>query len=414
MAIQVVQGFRNIRHHKYKTFPGGNLGMQTADKFLIMRLPDSRVLKVIARCILLALLFVSLPWIGRVLRGSLNVGLDGEIGSDSINFDFLSLLFHDLKNEGILKFGDKALFVSDVTADVIYNSPILIDNQMDVISAKDFERQNAIRNESFDLIFTYNSFHSTSNFIHRTLKIGGIAAIQMSDDPSLAFDKPSNYKTVYIRRFSSRVVALRKTDNEEQNVAAQRRRLLCTEEAKKAALKNLEDVLLEPPRGKSKKSSKYLKRTRYLPDLMGDTLESYPRRVYIDVSLPGKKGGSSGTGWFSKNYPTRNLDFEIYKIETVTEEASGKEVRQGAEIGMSNWLSKNVKEEEYVVMKAEAEIVEEMVKSKAMRLVDELFLECRAKGNGGKSYGGRRAYWECLALYGRLRDEGVAVHQWWG
>lgn len=80
---------------------------------------------------------------------------------------------------------------------------------------------------------------------------------------------------------------------------------------------------------------------------------------------------------------------------------------------MSEWLRKNVREEEYVVMKAEAEVVEEMLSSKAIGLVDELFLECGIKGKqqGRKS---RRAYWECLALYGMLRDEGVAVHQWWG
>ncbi|KAI4317858.1 hypothetical protein L6164_025689 [Bauhinia variegata] len=44
---------------------------------------------------------------------------------------------------------------------------------------------------------------------------------------------------------------------------------------------------------------------------------------------------------------------------------------------VSEWLRKNVKEEEHVVTKAEAKLVEEMVKSKAIRLVDELFLECR-------------------------------------
>jgi len=174
-------------------------------------------------------------------------------------------------------------------------------------------------------------------------------------------------------------------------------------------------VLLEPPRAGSGKSSRYLKRTKYLPDLMGDSLESYPRRVFIHVGLPDKEGGS-GTGWFARHYPTRNKDFEMYKIETVTGGSSGKEVPQ---IGMSDWLRNNVRDEEYVVMKAEAEVVEEMVKSKAIRLVDELFLECKPQRHNGRKENknnneGRRAYWECLALYGLLRDEGVAVHQWWG
>jgi hypothetical protein len=141
---------------------------------------------------------------------------------------------------------------------------------------------------------------------------------------------------------------------------------------------------------------------------MGDTLESYPRRVFIDIGLPNNDRGS-GTDWFLKNYPTRNKNFEMYKIETVVEGSSA------AQVEMSDWLTKNVKDEEYVVMKAEAEVVEEMMRSKTIMLVDELFLECKAHGlNLKQGTRGRRAYWECLALYGKLRDQGVAVHQWWG
>ena len=70
-------------------------------------------------------------------------------------------------------------------------------------------------------------------------------------------------------------------------------------------------------------------------------------------------------------------------------------------------------EEGYVVMKSETEVVEEMMRSKAIMLVDELFLECKPQQGNRKRKNGR-AYWECLALYGKLRDEGVAVHQWWG
>ncbi|KAK7389539.1 hypothetical protein VNO78_24673 [Psophocarpus tetragonolobus] len=184
----------------------------------------------------------------------------------------------------------------------------------------------------------------------------------------------------------------------------QRKLLGYVPEAKKAALRNLEDVLLEPPRAASRKSKVYLKRTKYLPDLMGDSLESYPRRIFIDVGLP-KKNGGIDTDWFGKSYPTRNKKFEVYKIEIVEED--------GPQIEMSDWLRKNVKEEEYVVIKAEAEVVEEMVRNKAIMLVDELFLECMPQ-LGNKNMKNKRAYWECLALYGKLRDEGVAVHQWWG
>jgi len=76
-------------------------------------------------------------------------------------------------------------------------------------------------------------------------------------------------------------------------------------------------------------------------------------------------------------------------------------------ISMSDWVGKNVEEKDYVVMKTEVEVAEEMVRSRAIKLVDELFLECKHQGikKGGEK--NRRAYWECLALYGLLRDEGV-------
>ena len=181
-----------------------------------------------------------------------------------------------------------------------------------------------------------------------------------------------------------------------------------TREAKKAALQQLEDVLLEPPRAASGKSRKYFKRTRFLPDLMADSLESYPRRVFIDVESSGEEEGN-GAKWFTEKYPTRNTHFEMYDVKLVAEEVEEKE-----EIGISDWLRKNVKEEEYVVMKANAEVVEDMMKSNSIGLVDELFLECKCNlGRSRRGNNSGRAYWECLALYGQLRDEGVAVHQWW-
>lgn len=214
--------------------------------------------------------------------------------------------------------------------------------------------------------------------------------------------------SVLLRELTTNHVLLKKTHDDESVLLGKApRKLGYTMETKRAALQKLEDVLLEPPRAASGKSRKYSKRTKYLPDLMGDSLESYSRRVFIDVGLAEKDGGS-GTEWFMKNYPTRNQKFEMYMIEAVTEESPEQQIE------MSDWVRKNVKEEEYVVMKAEAEVVEELMKSNSIGLVDELFLECKPKRGTKIEDTNRRAYWECLALYGKLRDEGVAVHQWWG
>ncbi|KAG6648747.1 uncharacterized protein LOC122315419 [Carya illinoinensis] len=400
---------------KYNHFPGDGLGSYHDARYLVIcRLSGSKILKLLLRSLVLALLIVSFPRLGSIVRGFLAsspVTPEAEVGADLTNLGHLPLIFRDLTNEGLLKVGEKAVFLSNGEEAKYRPLQVLRDHEMDVISITNLERQSSIQSETFDFAWTSN-FPAAADFIDRTLKIGGIVAIKLGENPLVTLNGPSNYKLVYIsRRFESTVVAMKKTGLAELNLATKRKLCGETSEAKKAALQNLEDVLLEPPRAASGKSSRYLKRTRYLPDLMGDNLESYPRRVFIDVGLPEKEGGS-GTNWFAKHYPTRNKDFEMYKIETVTE---GKEVPQ---IGMSEWLKKNVRDEEYVVMKSEAEVVEEMVKSKAIRLVDELFLECKPQGHTSRKnenkYRSRRAYWECLALYGRLRDEGVAVHQWWG
>ncbi|WKA09682.1 hypothetical protein VitviT2T_027305 [Vitis vinifera] len=402
MAMELVSGFHAKLHDPVNLLHGIKPAADT--QLLVTRFPDSGLfLKVVGRSLLISLVILSIPLFGSILGGS------SPSEPDSTNVELLPVLFHDLMNEGLLKMGDKSLFVSGASDQAAYESRVISDNKMDLISVSDFERQSSIPEATVDFAFVHD-FSATATFIDRTLKIGGIAVVQLSNDASVAFDKPSNYRIVYLRRFDSTVVAMRKTDHTQTNSRTQRRLCGLSSEAKKAALKNLEDVLLEPPRAASRKSSSYLKRTKYLPDLTGDSLESYPRRVFIHVGPPETDEGKN-VRWFASHYPTRNRDFEMYKIETTTEESKGKEE---AELGMSEWLRKNVKEEEYVVMKAEAEVVEEMVKSKAIGLVDELFLECKPQSlNNRKSNTGGRAYWECLALYGQLRDEGVAVHQWW-
>ncbi|KAK4276874.1 hypothetical protein QN277_014976 [Acacia crassicarpa] len=334
--------------------------------------------------------------------------------SDSVDLDqLISMFFRDLINEGLMKReSQKSVFlINNAVEENLIGTQSLADHNVDLIALDDLEKQSSVLDGTIDFIFTFN-FQEASRFIDRTLKTGGVVTVLLNDNPSAAIYKPPNYKIAYMRRLDLIAVAMWKTSVSETKPQKQRKLLSehASSEAKKAALQKLEDVLLEPPRSASKKSSRYLKRTRYLPDLMGDSLESYPRRVFIDVGSPEKDGGSK-SDWFSTNYPTRNKDFEMYKIETITEESSGKEEPQ---MGMADWLKRNVREEEYVVMKAEAEVVEEMMRSKTIGLVDELFLECKPQLGKQDERKSRRAYWECLALYGKLRDEGVAVHQWWG
>lgn len=373
---------------------------------MIIKESHSRLLKIVTVFLALLLIIVALFLLGNTFDVSSPPFLANDVdnGDDRRQFDagFLPLLFHDLITvEGILRTDSKAAFL---VQDNQINANRIIEDKysLDFISIPDLDRQREIPDGYFDVIVA-GSLNSAQEFIDRTLKIGGIVAVNLDDKNSLLINKPHDYKIVYLRKFQSPYIAMKRLtggDEIEADSGTNRRKLLGLKtEEKKKALNKLEKVLLEPPRAASGRSRRYLKKTRFLPDLTGDSLMSYPRRVFIDVGPPEREGGS-GTGWFAKKYPTRNLDFEMYKIETVAAE----------EMGMSDWLGKNVKEEDYVVMKAEVEVVEEMMESKAIRMVDELFMECKPRGHGGF----KRAYWECLAFYGRLRDEGVAVHQWWG
>ncbi|OVA01796.1 hypothetical protein BVC80_9075g38 [Macleaya cordata] len=396
--MELACGFRAKNQNRIKFLQFG----PDRDK-LVIKIPHSRVLRVFSRFLLLALAFFTFPWIFSINLSSSNAH---KVVSHPINGSLLPMLFKDLINEGLLKSEGKGCFFSTGSSDEASLINLQNGNEMDLISESDFERQNSIPDNTFDFVLVSGFGHVV--FMDRMLKTGGIAIVQLSDNPSNTFQKPSNYRIKYLRRFKPTFIAVRKTGPGElsTNSPTKRRLLGFHSEAKSAALKGLEDVLLEPPRKSLLNSYKFLKRTKFLPNLMDDSLDGYPRRVFIDV------GSSDGSLWFKQNYPTRKRDFEMYKIETVSEEILSKAGNQ--QNGMSDWLMNNVREEEFVVMKAEAEVVEEILRNKAIFLVDELFLECKHQWQGGKNNKSRRAYWQCLALYGRLRDEGVVVHQWWG
>ncbi|KAM0952552.1 hypothetical protein DsansV1_C02g0014221 [Dioscorea sansibarensis] len=342
---------------------------------LVIRLPDPRLISLVARSALLVAVMLSLPWLRAMLR---NDSVDAKMGSveDSV---YLPMVVRDLNRQGLLKPGDKAVFAGGAVGRLL---PLLKRNQIDLVP-EGYEL-------GVDFVFAGNGFGESTD---KALKVGGVAAFPLTADPAHPFRIPANYRMVYIRRFGSTIVGMRKISNVDPDDAKMgARRLLTVPEAKKDVLDGLEDVLLEPPLASRKmKPGKY----SYLPDLTGDSLDGYSRRVFVDVGLPSRAAKSEE--WFKKRYPTKNHEFEMIRVDTV-----GK----GA-VAAAQWLESNVKEEEYVVMKAEAAVVEEMLKGKAVRLVDELFLECKNTQWGR----GRRAYWECLALYGKLRDQGVAVHQ---
>ncbi|XVF01519.1 hypothetical protein REPUB_Repub04eG0095800 [Reevesia pubescens] len=388
------------------------------DTLLVIKLPDPRFLLVLSRSLFLAMVIITLPCIRSFLKGpsgSLFNAIDFHQNSGCISFEYWNLLWQDFVNEGLVKKGHKALVLNSAIEGVADGgSMFLNDDEIDVVVEPDLERQSALPDEGFDFVFVSGSLDS--KFVDRVVKIGGVIAMQLGDVISSGYQKQSDYRIVYLKKYSSTILAMKKLGSNSHLLDSSAKRKLCqlTLEAKKAALRGLEDVLFEPPSRALAKSHAYLKKINFLPDLLGDSLEHYPRRVFIDVGSPLDK--NVVMKWFDKNYPKRNQEFEIYSLESGL---SGGEARRATpRIEVWDWLMKNVREEEYVVMKAEAEVVEEMIERRAIGLVDELFLECNNQWQDGgkknkKKKKSKRAYWECISLYGKLRDEGIAVHQWW-
>lgn len=408
----------------------GDLEDLNSHDILVIKFPDLRVLRVVSRSLFLAMVVVSLPCFGVIFRGpSLSCIDDSEFsnGDDSIEFESLPLIFQDLVHEGLIRKGHRALILSSGIGDPVYNLKYLSslssgfgdpvynlgffnDNEIEIVPESDIEHWGFIPDEKFDVVFA-SSFRAIG-LVDPLIKIGGILALQLSK----TFREIPNYRIVYVRRFNSTVVAVRKTVEANEKVNSSTKRGLCAmpSRAKKAALKGLEGALLESPGHGLKHSRNYLKRTKYLPDLLGDSLKGYPQRIFINVGF--KEEASATMDWFYQNYPKRNQDFVIYNLEMDGQAGPGclmTQMGKAADVGISDWLMENVREEEYVVMKAEADVVDEMIKGRTVCLVDELFLGCNHQKQKGENIE-KKAYWECLALYGRLIDEGVAVHQWWG
>ncbi|KDP26665.1 hypothetical protein JCGZ_17823 [Jatropha curcas] len=407
--MEFAHGGRTKEHSKMKQSQNGDYELNSVT-LLVIKLSDLRVLHIVSRSLFLVVVILTLPWIGSILKQFSSTAYYDDLSaddfvSDIIDVEFLDSLLIDLANEGLIKKGNKALFVCSGIGAIIDDSRFLNANEIDFVLGSNLGQHVLLHDASFDFVFAFG--YEDVESLDSIVKVGGILVAQLSDFPN-DIQKQFNYKVVYLRQYRSTIVAMRKTSltSKLAGSSAKRKLFEMESEAKKDALNGLEDVLLEPPRKVFAKSTKSMSKFNYFPDLLGDSLEDYPRRVFVDVSLHEQKNVVKA--WFSENYPTRNQKFETYNIEMVSEGVS-KMVSPG--IDVSNWLMKNVKEDEFVVMKAEAEVVEEMMQRRTINLVDELFLECQNQWEGKKS---KRAYWECLALYGRLRDKGIAVHQWWG
>lgn len=385
---------------------GVGIGLNS-DTLLIIKLPDSRALRIMSRSLFLAMVLLTLPSLFSMMRASSGASLyEPDANSDTSNeFKILPILLRDLVDEGLIKKGNKGFVLGASVGDIEDDFEFLRDAGIDLLTGADLQQKNVVEHQVFDFVFA-TSFQGIQ-VVDGILKDSGLVISPLGRDPSNGLRLLSSYKIVYLRRFENTVVAMRKTGASSNGPTNSE--VFCggvTSEEKRAALKGLEDVYLEPPRRAvlEKKLSFMSRKIKFLPDLLKDSLDEYPRRVFISDD-------SSAIDWFYNNYPMRHQEFEVYNMDVDRSSQLGATTQ---ETGISTWLQKKVRREDYVVMKAEAQAVEEMLKDQTLFLVDELFLECKNQWQDGEEEtGSKRAYWQCLALYGKVRDEGIAVHQWW-
>ena len=402
LVMDLARGVRAKSKMNPKGLNGGE-DIGHYDSFVIINLPDSVVLRVVSRSLLLAIFILTLPLIGYI-----SGRLSSENVFDITGFESFPEIFQDLANEGLVKMGQKGLILSSGVGRPVENLQFLYNNDIELVVESDLDGKSSFPDESFDIVFSL-SLKDSKKLVDRILRVDGIVVMGLDNGSAHEFQRDSNYKVMYLRRFDVTVLAMRKTDhmNQAQYFGVTRKLFEWMPESKKDALSGLENVWLEPPRKELAKSNK-LRKFRYLPDLTGDSLENYPRRIFITDE------STRSVEWFEKNYPTKNQDFQIYNLDTNmnNEETKRKGVKNEvpSTTEASDWMVNNVKDEDYVVMKAEAEIVEKMMIKKTISLVDELFLECKNQWQDGSK--SKRAYWQCLTLYGQLRDKGIAVHQW--
>ncbi|GAB4833258.1 hypothetical protein Ancab_031505 [Ancistrocladus abbreviatus] len=245
--------------------------------------------------------------------------------------------------------------------------------------------------------------------------------------------------------------------------------------SKQELVQKAEPLIAEEPLKPWITLKKNIQNIKYLPSMVDISFKS--RYVYVDVGA--RSYGSSIGSWFRKQYPKQNKSFEVYAIEADKafheeykskkgvhllpyaawvknetlffeinhdpgddpEEKGGKgkgmgrikPVRSASELAsrvdkikgfdFAKWLKNTVSERDFVVMKMDVEgtefdLIARLLETRAICLIDEIFLECHynrwqrcCPGQRSEKY--EKTYGQCLELFTSLRESGVLVHQWW-
>lgn len=124
---------------------------------------------------------------------------------NSITLSPLSSIMNDLTQQGIIKTGNKALFLA--AGGNYHGLGVVIDDKHRYYNATDVLANGG----SFDFVFTNDFRSNISEVIDKVVKVGGVLAIRLTNNPSAVFQKPENYRIVYLQHYGSTFMAMRKT-----------------------------------------------------------------------------------------------------------------------------------------------------------------------------------------------------------
>lgn len=370
---------------------------------LVIRLPHPLVLSVIARSVLLTTAILTFPWLRSILpQAAAGLILPSPPHRWADDPFFLPMLLRDLRREGLLVASARgpAIFLGNPGA------RIALVKQNKLFPVMTEIGRMAVPDHSVDFVLDADGFCDASFvFVDRILRIGGVAIIRLSVDPSRIFHLPANYKIVYIRQFGSTIVGIKKMTH-----------AIARADANSA---EFEDIHIGRKLFAAPEQNNNLPENQIARKLLAQSNSNFLRaseNALLEPALDLKslavfqKKTKKSVHWapFTNEQQELVSEFEVIRLDIMENGNGAIEAT-----GIAEWLLNNVSKDELELMKFAAEVIEELLKkTKAAGLVDEFLLECTRQWDNWRGGGSRRAYWECLILYGRLRNEGVAVHQW--
>ena len=167
--MEVARGFSAKNLNEIKHLQNGGIGLNS-DAILVLKLPDSRVMRVVSRSFFLAMILLTLPFVGSILRELNSSSYFDDSASASFDLESFDLLLQDLAKEGLIKKGDKALIVCSGVGAVVDSSRFLNDNDINFVSESDLEQESLFPNATFDFALTLRI--EDAGFVDRVVKVG--------------------------------------------------------------------------------------------------------------------------------------------------------------------------------------------------------------------------------------------------